>query len=260
MTAVRARIHIILIVIWIALMGIAAFWQPHDPSAIDLDLRNAVVSWQHPLGTDHLGRDMLSRIMAGGWRTLLVLVIVSLLGFAIGSVSGMVAALTGGMTETIVLRLAELPIVIPTLVVAMAVASLFGMSPITAGLALGLAGLGPFALTAHALARRTMALTYMQAAEAIGASLPRRLVHHVVPAILPLLLTQAAGNAGTAVVAYAALAFLGLGADTSAPDWGAMLFEYRSYIFEDPALMIWPGAAIAVTVTLLSIGLDEGPA
>lgn len=245
------------VVFWLALMAIAGVWQPHDPSAVDLGLRHAPISWQHPLGTDHLGRDVISRLMAGSWRTLLVLVIVTLIGFTIGTVSGTAAALVGGMTEMIVLRLAELPIVVPTLVVAMAAASLFGLSPVTAGLALGLAGLGPYALMAHTLTRRTMALPFMQAADAIGASLPRRLIHHVLPAIMPLLLTQAAGNAGAAVIAFAALAFLGLGADTSAPDWGAMLFEYRMYIFEDPALMIWPGAAITITVTLLSIGLER---
>lgn len=235
------------------LLAAGALWQPYDPAAIDLGARHLGTSLAHPFGTDQLGRDMLSRTMVGGGYTLAVVATVALVSVALGTAVGLGAAVCDGLARAALLRAADFAIVMPSLVVALAITGLFGLTPLTAGLALGLGGWGPYALLTHALARRAMAQPYVRAAQALGVGSPGILLRHVVPAATPAVLTYLAADAGRTVVAYAALAFIGLGADTSRPDWGAMLYEYRAFIFDAPMLMIWPG--LAVTLTALALHL-----
>jgi peptide/nickel transport system permease protein len=240
----------------LATLAICWLWQPHDPDAIDLVGRFAAPSLLHLLGTDQLGRDLLSRLMVGGWRTGAVLVIVTAIGLVGGGAVGLAAAIAGSAGSPL-LRAAELFIAVPTLVVAIVAAALFGLSPVSAGVALGLAGVGPYALLIHSLAMRTMSLPYVLAARALGVSNPAILARHVLPDILPVVATHVGSNAGVAVVAYASLAFLGIGADPSKPDWGTMLFEYRSFLFDHVHLILVPGAAIALTGLCLNLSFDD---
>ncbi len=228
------------------------FWQPYDPDMVDLGNRYASSSFSHWLGTDHLGRDLLSRIMVGGWRTGSVVVCVMLVGFTGGALLGTMAAVLNDWRGSAILRLCEMSIVIPTLIIALTAAAIFGLTPLSASLALGLAGVGPHALLAHTLTRRILGRPFVQAAHALGVGRIRLILRHILPNSLPVMLTYVGSQAGMAVVAYASLAFIGLGADPSKPDWGSMLFEYRMFIFDYPMLMIWPGMAIAVTTGLLN--------
>ena len=237
-------------------LGIGAVWQPFDPDAVDMMLRHAPPSLSHPLGTDYLGRDLLSRVMVGGWRTMTVILLVTGVGFAGGSMLGAAAALAGGWTEIAILRTAEMFVVVPTLIVAMTVGAVFGLSPLTAGLAMGLAAIGPYALFCHSLTRRVATEPFVLASRALGVAPPQLFLRHIAPNLAPLLLTHAGSNAGLTVVAYASLAFLGLGADPSQADWGTMLFEYRLFIFDDPKLMLAPGLGIALTALMLNLTLD----
>lgn len=134
-------------------MILGGWWQPHDPDAVDILGRHSGMTAGHPLGTDHLGRNLLSRIMVGGWRTAWVILAVGSIGFTLGTFLGTVAAVLGGWRETVVLRCCEFFIMVPTLIVALTGAAIFGLSPLSVGLALGLAGVGPHALLAHSLAR-----------------------------------------------------------------------------------------------------------
>lgn len=248
---------------FLALAALAAFlviggrWQPHDPDAVDILARHSGMTASHLLGTDHLGRDLLSRIMAGGWRTGLVILSVGIIGFAAGSVLGTTAAVLGGWKETVLLRFCEFFITVPTLILALTAAAIFGLTPLSAGIALGLAGIGPHALFAHALSRRVLGQPFILAARALGVSTPRMITRHLLPNTLPLTFSYVGNQVGLAVSAYAALTFIGLGADPSKPDWGSMLFEYRAFIFDHPALMIWPGIAIAITVATLNAVFDD---
>jgi peptide/nickel transport system permease protein len=243
--------------LFVALIAAGGLWQPHDPDAVDMLTRHAGPSFAHPLGTDHLGRDLASRLMVAGWRTALVVLAVGTLGFVGGGLLGTAAAMLGGWREQAVLSAVELVIVVPTLIWALTAAAILGLSPLTAGLALGLAGVGPYALMANSLTHRTMGMPYVLAARALGVGGPRLMLRHVLPATLPLLFAQVGSQAGQSVVSYASLAFIGLGADPSKPDWGSMLFEYRMFIFDDPTLMIWPGLAIAAVTLALNLGLDR---
>lgn len=232
-------------------------WQPHDPDAVDILARHSGMTVSHPLGTDHLGRDLLSRIMAGGWRTAMVVLVVGSIGFAAGTLFGTAAAALGGWRESALLRCCEFFIAVPTLIIALTAAAVFGLTPLSAGLALGLAGIGPHALFAHALSRRVLGQPFILAARALGVPTSRMIARHLLPNTVPLMFAYVGNQAGLAVVAYASLAFIGLGADPSKPDWGSMLFEYRVFIFDHPALMIWPGIAIAGTVATLNAVFDE---
>jgi len=248
----------LLLAVLLLLLLTAGVWQPYNPDAIDMTARHAPPSFDHFLGMDHLGRDLASRLMVGGWRTALVIVSVGVIGFVGGATLGTGAALLGGWRETLILRGAEMFIVVPTLIVALTAAALFGLSPFSAGLALGLAGIGPYALLTHSLTKRTLGLQFVQAAEALGVGRLRLMTRHVLPSTLPLIFSYVGSQAGLSVVAYASLSFIGLGADPSVPDWGSMLYEYRIFIFDHPGLMIWPGVAIAVTTGLLNWHFDPG--
>jgi peptide/nickel transport system permease protein len=235
------------------LLAFAGAWQPHDPHAIDLAGAHAAFSWAHPLGTDHLGRDMLSRLMLGAGNTVVVLATIGAISFVLGTGVGLTAALAGGAVETLLLCVVEFIVIMPALVLALTVTALFGLTPISAGVALGLAGAGPYALVAHGLARRLLVMPFVRAAEALGVSPLRAGLKHVLPNCAATMRTYLASDAGRNVVHYAALAFLGLGADATSADWGAMLYEYRMFIFDRPELMLLAGAA--VTLTSLSLML-----
>ncbi len=149
--------------------ALAGLWQPHDVDAIDLAQRHdAGPGWPHLLGTDHLGRDLLSRLMVGAWNTLIVLLVVTGVSVTLGVVVGTTAALAGGAIGAMLLRLADFVIIVPQLVLALFLTALFGLSPLTAGLALGLGGWGSYAILAHGLARRILAQPYYTAAVALG--------------------------------------------------------------------------------------------
>lgn len=239
-----------------AVFALAGLWQPHDIDAIDLANRHAGPGWTHLLGTDHLGRDMLSRLMVGAWNTGLVLLVVTAVSFTLGTVVGTAAALAGGLAGATLLRLADFVIIVPQLVLALFLTALFGLSPLTAGLALGLGGWGSYAILAHGLARRIRAQPYYTAAVALGSRPAATAARHLVPNIMDTVLTYMASDAGRHVVSYSALAFLGLGADTSRPDWGAMLFEYRGFLIDNPLLMLWPGLAIFGTALVFHLVVE----
>ena len=250
------RLPAVLAALLIALALLGAVWQPYPPNAVDVLARNLPPSAEHILGTDQLGRDLAARMLVAGWRSLLVILIVAVIGVAGGTLVGSLAAMAGGPVEWLILRGVEMFIVIPTLVWALTAAALFGLTPLTAGLALGLAALGPFALTANSLTHRALGFDYVRAARALGVPPPAIVLRHILPAILPLLLAQAGAQAGQAVVAYAGLAFIGLGVDPARPDWGSMLFEYRMFLFEAPRLMIVPGLGIALMALTLNLLAD----
>lgn len=240
-----------------AILLAGGVWQPHDPDAVDILARHAASSLAHPLGTDHLGRDLLSRLMAGGLRTGTVIVVVSAIGFTGGALLGTLAALLGGWRETLILRASQMFIMVPTLILALTAAAVFGLSPLNAGIALGLATMGPLALFAHSLTNRVLGQPFILAAVALGVPPLAMLTRHLLPNTLPTMLTYIGNQSGAAAIAYASLAFIGLGVDPSVPDWGGMLFEYRMFIFDNPMLLIWPGLALGTTVFILNTSFDR---
>jgi peptide/nickel transport system permease protein len=151
---------------WVAatvLVGLAlgGLWPPHDVDRVALATRHAAPSLVHPLGTDHLGRDVLSRLLLGGWRTLLVLAFVCAVMLGLGVPVGLAAALAGPTGEAALLRLTDFCLIVPPLVLALAASALCGLSPVTAGLALGLGSWGHYALFVQSLAKSALAEPYV---------------------------------------------------------------------------------------------------
>lgn len=250
---IRALLPLLLL----ALLFTGGLWQPHDPDAVDILSRHLGTSLAHPLGTDHLGRDLFSRLLAGGFRTGIVILAVGLIGFAGGSLFGTLAAILGGWREVVILKASQVFIMVPTLIIALTAAAVFGLSPLSAGMALGLAAIGPLTVFTHALTRRVLSQPFMLGAEALGVRSSGKLFRHLLPNTLPSILTYVGNQSGSAAIAYASLAFIGLGADPSLPDWGGMLFEYRMFIFDDPMLVLWPTLALAGTVFLFNRACDR---
>ncbi|MFM1856831.1 MAG: hypothetical protein RLZ83_2140 [Pseudomonadota bacterium] len=215
-----------------------------DVHAVDLSLRHASPSSRHWLGTDHLGRDVFARLAEGGWRAISVMLIAAVMTLGGALVLGLAATLAVAPLRLLAQRVAEMLALLPDLVIAILVVAVIGPSPLAVALGLGLAGIGPAALLVQGLARQTLRETFVAASYALGATSSGVARRHVLPAVLPALLTHLASHIGHIVLSYSAIAFLGLGADSGAPDWGAMLFEYRAHLFDAPSLLVWPCAAL----------------
>jgi len=225
-------------------LALAGAFGTGDPHAIQLDQRHAQASLAYWLGADHLGRDVFARLVEGGWRALSAALVAATLALVGGLVLGLLTALSPGVLGFLATRLADLLALIPEIVIAILVVAVLGPSVFSMALSLGLAAMGNTALLVHGLTRQAQREGYVASSFALGAGRLHIARWHLLPAVLPPLLTYLAGHIGHLVLGYSALAFLGLGADSGTPDWGSMIFEYRSYWFEDPMLVLLPAMAL----------------
>ncbi len=252
-----SRLRIIMLVL---LAGIAAlgFWQPHPVHAIDLGNILAPPSMAHLFGTDHLGRDVFSRVAAGAQPSLVAAGLALLLTLTMGILAGAVIAVAPASVAGAVRRLAEIVIAAPQLVVALVIAAILGAGPVTAAIALALTGWAHYALVVAALIERLTAEPYWRAAEALGVDRIGGLRRHLLPNLAGPLGVLAGADAARAVILIASLGFLGLSADTGRPEWGTMIHEYRIFIFEAPRLLFYPMAATVLLALTFNLMLDPG--
>jgi peptide/nickel transport system permease protein len=221
---------------------------PYDPSAQELPMRLAGPSWQHPLGLDELGRDILARLLAGARVSLLVGLAVVGISATVGTMVGAVAGYVGGRVDDIIGRLMDVLLAFPGILLAIALVAVLGPSLTHVIMALVVIGWVSYARLVRGQVLKVRELEYVQAARALGASFGRLLVRHVVPATLSSVIVQASLGMAGAVIAEASLSFLGLGVQPPAPSWGTMLDAGRSHLFDAPHLTIFPGLAIALLV------------
>lgn len=241
----------------LALVLAGTFWQPYDPHQIDLGATFAAPTLAHPLGTDHLGRDVLSRFMAGAGPSLIAIAIGLGATLGLGLGAGLAIVLARGPVSFAVQRLAEAMLAVPTLIVALVLGALIGAGPVTAGLALAVTAWAPYAVATAALTERVMAEPYWRASLAIGAPVATAARRHIAPALARPVRALAGADAGRAVLLVAALGFLGLSADTGRPDWGAMIHEYRLHALIRPLLLVAPILAIATLSLVIHLALDR---
>ncbi|WP_153770660.1 ABC transporter permease subunit [Labrenzia sp. CE80] len=241
----------------LALIAIGFFWQPHDPHAIDLSQSLQAPSWDHWLGTDHLGRDLASRLIVGAQSSVFAIAIVLVSSFGIGVVAGAAIAIGPWSVSATLRWLAETVLTVPTFVLALLLAALFGAGLMSIAAALIVVTWAPYALSLAALFDRLRGEQYWQASLALGAGLPGALHRHMLPNTLPVLGALAGADAGRAVILVASLGFLGLSADTGHPEWGAMIHEYRMFLFSEPRLVLAPVCATTVLAFLLNRALDR---
>jgi peptide/nickel transport system permease protein len=257
----RAALVGMVLVIAFALMALAGPWvAPADPLKQQLAGALARPSWQHWMGRDELGRDVLSRILHGARVSQGMALAASLIAAVIGVMTGVTASYRGGLIEELVMRLVDVVLAFPGFLLAVAVVSVLGPGIENVVVAVGINTIPGFARVSHSAVHGVKQTEHVTAARALGNSGWRVLWRHVLPSCLAPIVVQFTLRMGTVVVIASGLSFLGLGAQPPSPEWGAMLSTAREYLRTAPHLSMFPGLAILVLVlawNLLGDGLTE---
>jgi peptide/nickel transport system permease protein len=256
-SGLMAGIIIFTLVVLAALL--APVLSPHDPYAQDLMKRLVPPiwydrgQWLHPLGTDNLGRDYLSRMLHGARISLLIGLSVMVVSGLIGTTLGLLAGYFGGRIDMTITFLITARLALPVVLVALAVVATVGGSLWVVILVLGLLKWDRFAVVMRAATQQVRALEYIDAAKSVGSTTPRIILRDVLPNVMPHLIVVATVEAASAILLEAALSFLGLGVQPPLPSWGLMIAEAKSYMFFSFWLIAIPGVGLALLV--LSINL-----
>jgi peptide/nickel transport system permease protein len=240
-------------VVTVAIAIVTPLVAPCDPLAIDFAHKLQAPSRDHPFGTDIMGRDILSRVLHGTRISLSSAAIVLIVAIVVGSLVGSVAAFFGGALDHMLMRMTDIFLAFPFLVLAMAIAAAMGPALIHALLAVAAVWWTSYARLVRGLVLSTKHNLFVEAAHAIGASTSRVIVRHVLPNCFGPLLAKATVDIGYAILATASLSFVGLGAQPPTPEWGAMVAEGRTYIINSWWIASFPGLAIFVTVLGFSL-------
>ena len=244
------------LLILLSYIGMAIFagaLSPHDPLQVDVANRLQPASTEFLLGTDSLGRCVLSRLLHGARNSLLSAAVVLLTTVSVGTVVGLFAGFFGGRCDYLVQRLLEDVMAFPGLILALAIAGVLGPGLENAVLALCLVHWVGYARIVRNMTLSLRERTYVQASRIAGASSLDLLRRHILPEVAPAVLVVATLDYGRIIISIAGLSFLGLGAQPPAPEWGAMLSEGKSYMQVAPQLILWPGAMIAGIVLALQL-------
>ena len=228
----------------------------HDPSLVDLNERLLPISWQHPFGTDHLGRDMLTRILLGFQLTVGYGFLALLLAVAIGVPIGVIAGFKGSLVDRLLMRVADAFLAFPDTVVAIVLSGLLGAGIENLLFAIILVKWVNYARLARSTVVAERQKDYITMAKINGLSEWRIMWKHLFPHLIGHILVLASLDLGKIILLISSLSYIGLGAQPPAPEWGAMLNEARPYFQTVPALMVYPGLAI-VTVVLFSNVLGD---
>jgi peptide/nickel transport system permease protein len=222
---------------------------PHDPLAVSPDdsyLRP--LSPGHLLGTDELGRDLLSRILWGARVSLPVALVAVAVGLIGGGTIGMLSGYAGGITDLLLMRLMDALLAFPGLILAIALVAALGPGLRNAMIAIGIVAVPVYARLVRAVVLQLKPMEFIVATRSIGATPLRLVLRHLIPNLVNPIIVQVSLSAGFAILAEATLSFLGLGAQLPTPDWGQMINTGAAFLTNDPWLAIVPGAAISVTV------------
>lgn len=232
--------------------ALADYVAPYHYAAGNLAASLLPPSPHHLLGTDHLGRDVLSRLIYGIRPLIQVISTVLAISIPVGVLIGVIAGYFGGLFDLVVSRVIDALMVFPTILIALFIVAVLGPGLERVVLAIVIAEIPTFARLTRALVLVEKEHTYVEAARALGASSLEIILRHIIPGIAGPLLVQATFSASTAIMWEAALSFLGLGIQPPTPSWGLMMYEARRYFRTHPYLMIWSGLAIFVTVFMLN--------
>ena len=243
----KALIGLILLGV-LALSALLAPWVvPYDPDAQDYDMIGAP-TWAHPLGTDDLGRDLLSRLLLGTRVSLFVGVTTVLLGMALGVFLGVAAGYFGGWIDTVCMRYIDLQWAFPNFIIAVYLVAVFGTGLANVVVAVSLAFVDDFARIARGMVLTIREEQYVAAARTVGASDQRIMWRHILPNATAPLIVQATVSVSYAILAEAGLSYLGLGVQPSTPTWGLILADSRSFISRAWWLGVFPGLFIMISV------------
>lgn len=244
----------------VGLAALSRVWTPFDATAVNTAPRLQPPGWPHVLGTDGLGIDVASRLMVGAQSALVVGVIAVGIAALIGVPLGLAAAQSPRWVSEAMLRATDIAYAFPALLLAILLAGVFGASTATAMAAIGIATIPQFVRVTRSGALTVLGSDYVLAARASGTGRLGVARRHVLPNVAPLIGVQASVSFATAILAEAALSYLGLATPPTVPSWGRMLRDSQAFLFSHPEQALWPGLAIAIAVlgfNLLGDGLRD---
>lgn len=237
--------------------ALSFLWTPWSPYEIDMAAKLQEPSLRHWLGTDPFGRDISTLLLVGARNSILVGVIAVSIGLSIGTGLGLLAAARRGWVEELIMRLADFSFAFPAVLSAIMMTAVFGAGIVNAIIAIGIFNIPTFARMTRASANSIWSREFVLAARACGKGPWRITLDHVLPNIASVLIVQATIQFALAILAEAALSYLGLGTQPPQPSWGRMLAEAQTLLFQAPMLAVYPGVAIAMTVLGLNL-LGDG--
>ncbi len=244
--SVRIALSIIALLLIIALTS--QWWLPFDPLAINLPERLLSPDSHHWLGTDHLGRDIFSRLLAATRISLGAVLLCLLLVLTIGMIAGGAAGLLGGRIDQLIMRIADLFMTFPTSILSFFLVAILGTGITNVIIAIALSHWAWYARMVRSLVLSLRQREFVLAARLAGASRVRIFIEHISGAVLPSLLILATLDTGHMMLHIAGMSFLGLGVTAPTPEWGIMINDARQYIWTQPLQMFWPGLALYISV------------
>ncbi|MEO5672382.1 MAG: ABC transporter permease [Ramlibacter sp.] len=236
---------------------VSLVWTPFSPYDVDIPGKLQPPGAKHWLGTDPYGRDVVSLLLVGARASIVVGVIAVSIGLIIGTAFGLLAAARRGWVEEAIMRLSDFGFAFPAILSAIMLTAVFGAGMVNAIIAIGIYNIPTFARITRASANAVWSREFVLAARACGKGAFSITMEHVLPNILSVLIVQATIRFAIAILAEAALSYLGLGTQPPQPSWGRMLSEAQSMLFQAPMLAVWPGVAIALAVLGLNL-LGDG--
>lgn len=247
----------ILMALLILLAVLSPIITPADPLKVNMSERLQSVSWAHPMGTDQLGRDLFSRILYAARTSFCATFAVMLSCMLIGTVVGCTAGYFGGFTDELLMRIVDMLMAFPPLILPIAITGILGPSVINIILALTLTTWTGYARMVRGSVLTVKEQLYVEAAAAMGSSRRQVIQYHIIPNAIYPLVVYAALHAGHTILAIAGLSFIGLGAQPPTPEWGAMLNEATSFMGSNPHLFVFPGLAVMAAVLAFNM-MGEG--
>jgi peptide/nickel transport system permease protein len=233
---------------------------PYSPIATDWGAVRKAPTWAHWLGTDEIGRDVLSRVIFGARASLMAGVVSVLISLSLGVPLGLFSGYIGGFLDGLLMRFVDAMLACPFLILAIALAAFLGPSLTNAMIAIGISAMPAFVRLTRAQTLSTKVEDYVEAAKAVGNPHIRIVLRHILPNILAPIMVQATLAIAAAIIAEASLSFLGLGQQPPDPSWGSMLNTAKNFLSQAPWMAWWPGLAIFVVVlsfNLLGDGLRD---
>ena len=247
----------VLVALLLATAALALVWTPWSPTDLDPPAKLQPPRAPHWLGTDPIGRDVASLLLEGARNSLLVGVIAVGIGMGLGVALGLLAAARRGWVEETIMRLADFTFAFPAILSAIMMTAVFGAGIVNSIIAIGIFNIPTFARVTRASANAVWSRDFILAARACGKGSVRITLEHVLPNIASVLIVQATVQFAIAILAEAALSYLGLGTQPPQPSWGRMLSDAQTLMFQAPLLAVWPGLAIALAVLGLNL-LGDG--
>ena len=237
--------------------AVSYVWTPWPVYEVNMADKLLLPSWAHWFGADAFGRDVVSQLLVGARASILVGIIAVGIGLVVGTALGLLASARRGWVEELVMRLADFTFAFPAILSAIMLTAVFGPGIVNAIIAIGIYNIPTFARITRAAANAVWAREFVLAARACGKSAWAITWQHILPNIAAVLTVQATIRFAVAILAEAALSYLGLGTQPPQPSWGRMLAEAQTLMFQAPLLAVWPGLAIALSVLGLNL-LGDG--